>query len=67
MSAVVTPDKIKPEILERLEDVIARRRATPGNLLPVLQEAQEIMGYLPVPMQDAIAAGINVPGSHIFG
>jgi NADH:ubiquinone oxidoreductase subunit F (NADH-binding)/NADH:ubiquinone oxidoreductase subunit E len=66
MSAVV-PDKIKPEILERLQAVIARRRATPGNLLPVLQEAQEIMGYLPVPLLDAMAADLKVPGSDIFG
>jgi NADH-quinone oxidoreductase subunit F len=65
--AIVPTEKIKPEILDRLEAVIAGRRNTPGNLLPVLHEAQEIMGYLPAPLQSAIAAGLNVPGSDVFG
>jgi NADH-quinone oxidoreductase subunit F len=65
--AIVSTDNLKPEILDRLEAVIAGRRATPGNLLPVLHAAQEIMGYVPAPMQAAIAAGLNLPGSDIFG
>jgi NADH:ubiquinone oxidoreductase subunit F (NADH-binding)/NADH:ubiquinone oxidoreductase subunit E len=66
-SVIVQNDKLKPEILDRLEAVIDGYRATPGNLLPVLQEAQEIMGYLPAPMQGVIAAELKVPGSDIFG
>jgi NADH-quinone oxidoreductase subunit F len=66
-SIIVPNDKLKPEILDRLEAVIDGHRATPGNLLPVLQEAQEIMGYLPAPMQEVIAAELKVPGSNIFG
>ncbi|MBM4300408.1 MAG: NADH-quinone oxidoreductase subunit NuoF [Deltaproteobacteria bacterium] len=65
--AIVPTDNLKPEVLDRLEAIIAGRRATPGNLLPVLHEAQEIMGYVPAPMQAAIAAGLNLPGSDIFG
>ena len=54
------------EICHRLEAIIATA-VNPGPLLPVLQEAQEIMGYIPVPMQDVIAAGLNLPRSDIFG
>ena len=42
-------------------------RSEPGPLLPVLQEAQAIIGYIPVPMQDVIAAELNLPRSDIFG
>jgi NADH-quinone oxidoreductase F subunit len=65
--AVASTDKITPETLKRLETVIASHEATPSPLLPVLQAAQEIQGYLPAPMQEVIAAKLNVPGSDIFG
>jgi NADH-quinone oxidoreductase F subunit len=59
--------KVDPEICDRLETIIASKQNTPGNLLPVLQEAQTLQGYLPVPMQDLIAARLKIPGSDIFG
>jgi NADH-quinone oxidoreductase F subunit len=61
------PPTLKPADQERLQAVIDGYRATPGNLMPVLQEAQEIMGFLPVSMQNTIAAELKVPGSDIFG
>jgi NADH:ubiquinone oxidoreductase subunit F (NADH-binding)/NADH:ubiquinone oxidoreductase subunit E len=59
--------QIKPEICNRLETTIGFYRDEPGPLLPVLQEAQEILGYVPAPMQEVIAAELNLPGSDIFG
>jgi NADH:ubiquinone oxidoreductase subunit F (NADH-binding)/NADH:ubiquinone oxidoreductase subunit E len=59
--------QIKKEICDRLEAIILRHKNKPGPLLPVLQEAQEILGFIPVPMQDVIAAELNIPGSEIFG
>jgi NADH:ubiquinone oxidoreductase subunit F (NADH-binding)/NADH:ubiquinone oxidoreductase subunit E len=59
--------QIKTEICHRLETTIDFYRDEPGPLLPVLQEAQEIIGYIPVPMQDVIAAELNLPRSDIFG
>ena len=35
--------------------------------MPVLQAVQEAVGCLPPAVQDRIAAGLNVPGSDIFG
>ncbi len=59
--------QIKMEICHRLETTIDFYRSEPGPLLPVLQEAQAIIGYIPVPMQDVIAAELNLPRSDIFG
>ena len=35
--------------------------------MPVLQQAQDIYGYLPVEVQKEIAAGLDVPYSEVFG
>lgn len=59
--------QIKQEICDRLEAIILGHQKRPGPLLPVLQDAQAILGWIPVPMQDVIAAELNLPGSDIFG
>ena len=59
--------QLEPEIRNRLLTTIGVNRDKPGPLLPVLQEAQEILGYLPESMQGVIAAELNIPGSDIFG
>ncbi|MBQ8400479.1 MAG: NAD(P)H-dependent oxidoreductase subunit E, partial [Clostridia bacterium] len=35
--------------------------------MPVLQKAQDIYGYLPEEVQKAIAQGLGVPYSEVFG
>ena len=40
---------------EQLVAVIEKYRGTKGALMPVLQEAQEIYGYLPIEVQKIIA------------
>ncbi len=38
-----------------------------GALMPALQKAQEIYGYLPIEVQTIIAEGLNVPISEVYG
>lgn len=52
---------------EALEAVIEKYRGKAGALMPVLQEAQEIYGYLPEEVQKIIAAGLDIPYSEVFG
>jgi NADH:ubiquinone oxidoreductase subunit F (NADH-binding)/NADH:ubiquinone oxidoreductase subunit E len=59
--------ELSPELSARLEAIIAQYKDKPGALMPVLQEVQEIMGYLPPAVQERIAAGLKVPGSDVFG
>ncbi|MBW1708313.1 MAG: NAD(P)H-dependent oxidoreductase subunit E [Deltaproteobacteria bacterium] len=61
------PDDITDEMLIKVDEIIARRRGTQGSLIPVLQETQEVCGYLPVFIQEYIATGIGIPGSAVFG
>ncbi|MDD3581034.1 MAG: NADH-quinone oxidoreductase subunit NuoF [Desulfobacca sp.] len=66
-SASQTAADISPEALSKIEAIIARYQDQPGALMPVLQEAQDLLGYLPVAVQERIAAGLNIPGSEVFG
>lgn len=58
---------IVDERLQKLQDVIKKHKDTKGALIPVLHEAQEIYGYLPIEVQKSIAEGLNVPLTEIYG
>ena len=44
-----------PEQKQKLMDVIARLKDQRGALMPILQQAQEIYGYLPYEVQKTIS------------
>ena len=48
-------------------NVIEKYKAVPGGLMPVLQEAQGIYGYLPMEVQTMIADGLGISLSEVFG
>lgn len=50
-----------------LEAAIKRFSGTKGALIPLLQEAQEIYGYLPGEVMKKIAAALKVPFSRVYG
>lgn len=59
--------QMRQEICDRIQAIIDRHRGKPGALLPVLQEAEKILGHIPREMQDVIAADLNLPGCQVFG
>ncbi|MGI6284305.1 NADH-quinone oxidoreductase subunit NuoE [Neomoorella humiferrea] len=50
-----------------LEKVLARYAATEGALIPILQETQEIYGYLPEEAMRVIARRLKIPFSRVYG
>jgi len=52
---------------KKLQEVIEKYKGTDGALMPVLHEAQEIYGYLPLHVQKKISEGLDVPLSEIYG
>lgn len=52
---------------QKLMEVIARYKDQPGATMPVLQEAQEIYGYLPEEVQIMVAEGLGLSLSEIYG
>ena len=54
--------------LAKLEPVFQKfQKKLAGALIPVLQEAQELYGYLPVDVLDSIAVNLKVPISQVYG
>ena len=51
----------------KLKEVIKEHHDQPGGLMPVLQGAQEIYGYLPIEFQQMIADGLNISLSEVYG
>ena len=51
----------------RLLEVIAKYKDMKGALMPIMQEAQAIYGYLPFEVQEKIANGMNVPLEKVYG
>jgi len=47
--------------------VITDHRDVKGALMPILQKAQEIYGYLPIEVQTIISNEMNVPLEKIYG
>lgn len=52
---------------QELEKIIAKYKGTRGALIPVLHEAQEVYGYLPMSVQKTIADGLNVSLAEVYG
>lgn len=52
---------------EQLDAVISELKDTPGALMPVLQQAQEIYGYLPIEVQKMIALKMGISIEEVYG
>lgn len=61
------PFKGTPEQKQKLLSVIEKYRQDPSPVMPILQEAQDIYGYLPIEVQQMIADELSIPLEKIFG
>ena len=52
---------------KELDEIIEKYKKTPGALIPVLHEAQDLYGYLPFEVQKIIADGLNIPVAKVYG
>ncbi|MBN1474951.1 MAG: NAD(P)H-dependent oxidoreductase subunit E [Syntrophaceae bacterium] len=56
-----------PEQIAKLNKIIEKHKGKPGGLIPVLEEAQVTLEYLPVSVQKKIARELNLPLSRVYG
>ena len=52
---------------QKLDQIIEKHKDTRGGLIPVLLEAQELYGYLPMAVQKQIAEGLGVSLADVYG
>lgn len=55
------------EELALVDEIIARSRSKPGSLIPVLEDIQEALGYIPKSLQRRIGLGMGIPLSEVYG
>lgn len=60
------PD-ITDEMWNGIDTIIQREKGTPGSLITVLRECQDIVKYLPETLIGYIGKGLSLPISQVFG
>ena len=61
------PFKGTAEQEQKLREVIAENKHDKSLLMSVMQQAQDIYGYLPMEVQEMIAEGMDVPLEKVYG
>jgi len=56
-----------PEQEAELVKIIDSHAADKGALMPILQKAQDIYGYLPIEVQTIIAERVGIPLAEVYG
>ncbi len=52
---------------KKLREIIDSHKDMQGALMPVLQQAQGVYGYLPIEVQKMIAEGLDIPLAEVYG
>ncbi len=58
---------MESNIKEQLDNILSQYDGGSGDLIPILQEAQERFGYLPEGVMTGIAEFLRLPESNVFG
>ncbi len=59
--------EFSPEQVAKLQDIIDSYKGKPGGLIPVLEEAQVALEYIPISVQKKIAEGLNISLAQVYG
>ncbi len=63
--------EVKGEILQeqwvKVDEIIEKNKNRPGALIPVLEQVQEVTGFLPAEVQHRISQGLNISPAMVYG
>lgn len=62
-----TPFHETEEQAAKLREIIAAHKDMRGALIPILHEAQDVYGYLPIEVQKRIADGLGISLTEVYG
>jgi NADH:ubiquinone oxidoreductase subunit E len=58
---------VTPDMYRKIDEIVERYKGKPGSLIPVLQQSQDVCGYLPHAVQRYVAKGLEMSPSVVFG
>lgn len=53
--------------MARLDEILSRYSGSESDLIPLLQEVQDLYGYLPEEAMEAIARFTGLSRTHVYG
>jgi len=59
--------EFSPEELAQVDKIITSFKGKPGALIPVLEEVQSVLGYLPTAALMVVAKGLTIPIANVYG
>ena len=59
--------KMKKEVREKIIEICNRFNNNPGELINVLHQTQDFLGYLPAEAQELIAECLHIPTAKVYG
>ena len=65
MSKIIV--KVKPDVKEKIVEICNRFNNNPGELINVLHQTQDYLGYLPAEAQELIAECLHIPTAKVYG
>lgn len=57
----------KRDVLGEVRKICATHGNDSGEMITILHEAQELLGYLPQDVQETVAESLNVPYARVYG
>lgn len=60
-------EEFTSEQLSKVDEIILKYKSKPGALIPVLEQVQDVCGYLPMSLQLKVAKGLNLPVANVYG
>lgn len=60
-------DNCTEEVYQKVRAICADHRNDSGELITILHQCQEILGYLPREIQEVVAEQLNIPVARVYG
>lgn len=60
-------DNCTEEVFQKVRTICAEHRNDSGELITILHQCQDILGYLPREIQEVVAKQLNIPVARVYG
>jgi len=58
---------LRPDEIEKVDSIIEKYKDKKGALIPILQNIQKNLGFLPINIQKKVAKELNIPEKEVYG